>query len=248
MQSNSILLYTFAAPLLSSPLHTRDGGPGLAERCLRHWRRCTICLACNQDPHQPHYPLMTSKQVSGTQVGNTTKEEAYPVRVFRKSSEGWQRMKGANSKGQYVRIVASPSKGSILLEQIKVRISLSYVSEAGTRSCPVNRRRRMLLISVSEPSKILGLLFRAEKDCLAFTDRLMVLNPSLVASQPRSEDPSSPASTADSSEIVNSYVARLLNEPEFIQFVNGLESTLAATEDGEKMLQALASTAFKDSK
>jgi len=109
------------------------------------------------------------------------------------------------------------------------------------------------------PGRTIALVFRSEQECLDFSDRLLALNPppkkksddGLVGSATSAAAGSDVAAAADHQHqreddnddgVVLSYVARLLNDPQFLGFVQGLESRLNSSEDGKLMLDALSSS------
>lgn len=170
-------------------------------------------------------------------------EKEWPVRVYRQITTNapgkfaWQRLVATRqSSKKRVVVKAAPRKDCIVLRRLQIRIRL-VLSDNDTTTTPlrltVTRRRRRILISSNHKLKVLMLKFQSERDCLAFGDELVALNPMTVPTA-RSNNNNSNANN------VLFYVSRLLHDPDFANFCQRLESSLVSTPDGLKALQALA--------
>lgn len=112
-------------------------------------------------------------------------EKSWPVHVFRRTDQGWHRMRVTSSRrpGRSVTVKATPRRNYIALLRLQVRIRLVQPSTDTENSneivhTTVIRRRHCLLISSSQKLRSLLLRFRDVQACLEFVDRLQLLNPS----------------------------------------------------------------------
>jgi hypothetical protein len=171
-------------------------------------------------------------------------EKEWTCSVYRRTAcAGWEQMKALRSTGKAAVIKASPRKGCIVLRRIQVRILL-HANTSNKRSSTVEdethtvvvRRENRILVSSSRHRRALVLRFRSVKDCLEFCDRLNELNPPVLNSTcqegPRHDN-------GILQEDVAVAVGRLLHDPEFSKFAAGLEASIAASEDGALLLNAL---------
>jgi hypothetical protein len=92
----------------------------------------------------------------------------------------------------------------------------------------------------------LVLKFRSEQDCLEFADRFTALNPPKVlstegdaAAESGGGNLTRHVDSNDQSQEVLFYIARLLHDQDFVDYVNSLESCLASSADGAKILEVL---------
>ena len=183
-------------------------------------------------------------------------ENSWPVHVYRKTEQGWHRMKAqSSSTGRSVTVYATPRRNYIALLRLQVRIRLqsknktSSISDGGdTIHTTVIRRRHCLLVSSNQRLRSLVLRFRDVKACIAFADQLVALN-----SPPERrfllDDAASSASssmrhhgTVQENEQILSYVGRLLHSEDFAALVDNLEACILSSHDGARMLEALVNS------
>lgn len=192
-----------------------------------------------------------------------TVEKEWPVHFFRKTSRGWEQMQPRNGDGQLVAVKATPLAGCIVLRKLRVRVSLTTTtastttpqdksSEAAvqeTKSVMV-RRRSSILITSNQGLKAILLKFRTEKDCLDFSDQFIALNPLDLCIGQANDDTGGGGGTGNLSQVnagqqsqeVLFYIARLLHDPDFVNYVDSLESSLESSQDGAKILDVLTNT------
>jgi hypothetical protein len=185
-----------------------------------------------------------------TQVDCAEKE--WPVHLFRKTAKGWEKMQPKNKHNQLIVVNAKPREGCIVFLRLRIRVSLtssrkgSQEEEDESRSVVV-RRRSNIFISSNQGLKALVLKFRSEQECLEFADRFMTLNPPKLLSKEGDTAVESGAGNLarhvdsnDQSQEVLFYIARLLHDQDFVDYVNNLESCLSSTADGAKILEVLS--------
>jgi hypothetical protein len=192
-----------------------------------------------------------------SQVDHTEKQ--WPVHLFRKTTKGWEKMQPKNSRNQLVVVKATPREGCIVLLRLRIRVSLtprkSGQEEDESRSVVV-RRRASIFISSNQGLKALVLKFRSEQDCLEFADRFTALNPPKALLVSKEVDDTVAESggqnltrhidSHDQSQEVLFYIARLLHDQDFVDYVNNLESCLASSTDGAKILDVLTKAGITD--
>jgi len=170
-------------------------------------------------------------------------EQSWPVQVFRKTEQGWHRMRvTSSSRGRSVTVKATPRRKYIALLRLQVRIRLSS-SDDDAVSTTVIRRRHCLLVSCSNQKlRSLLLRFRDVSSCVEFADRLVALNPPSDAIQTDDNVANvvsrSHGTIADNQRVL-SYVGSLLHDEDFVNLVDSLEASITASEDGARMLEAL---------
>jgi len=176
----------------------------------------------------------------------------WPVHVYRRTELAWQKMQPKNASGQNVVIKATPRRNCIVLHRIQVRVRLlsNKKKDAGDDSeskTTVVRRRDCLLITSSQRLRALALKFRSEKDCLEFSDRLVALNPppekAILDKATSAKSMTRDHGTTSDSHQLLSYVGRLLHDEDFADMVDNLETCIASSEDGARMLDALVNEA-----
>ena len=152
------------------------------------------------------------------------------------------RLQATNKNGEIIPTTARVSKGLITIPEVKLRLDLtgaatSNKSDNGKPNLLTIRRRGATLAIAGEGSvrKVL-LKFRNETECKEFSDLFVELNPPRMLDNDRVPDGNQ---LADESGNALCYVARLLNEPDFVSYVNDLEGYLMSTEDGKQMLDSL---------
>jgi hypothetical protein len=181
-------------------------------------------------------PPPSTEQMSTTAA---TPEKEWPVRVYRQvtqadGSMSWERMIAKNAANRTVLVKATPRLSCIVLRRLQIRVRLSAASEPSLRMM-VTRRKDRILIASNQRLRVLMLKFRSIQECLAFSDQLVALNPAAVVVCPAQQQPA-----VEPNNQVAFYISRLLHDPEFASFCRRLESSLVASQDGLKALQALA--------
>jgi hypothetical protein len=205
-------------------------------------------------------------KVTNMTTTTAVNEKEWPVHVYRKTEQAWQKMQPTNSHGRTVVIKATPRRSCIVLHRIQVRIRLSASSNTNSNNDSTSqkepdesntfvvRRRDCILISSSQRLRSLVLRFRDEKACLEFSDLLVTLNPpperAILAgtNDETTEHASNYYDTREHGTIqdrqqVLSYVGRLLHDENFAELVDNLESCISSSEDGARMLFALVNGA-----
>lgn len=183
-----------------------------------------------------------------SQVDHAEKE--WPVHLFRKTAKGWEKMQPKNKRNQLVVIKAKPREGCIVILRLRIRVSLasrkgSQEEEDESRSVVI-RRRSSIFISSNQGLKALVLKFRSEQDCIEFADRFIALNPPKAlstegdtAAESGDGNLTRHVDSNDQSQEVLFYIARLLHDQDFVDYVNNLESCLTSSVDGAKILEVL---------
>lgn len=171
-------------------------------------------------------------------------EKEWHVKVYRKSETGWTSLQATNSNGRRISPRASVRDGSIVLPQIKSRIFLT--SRENNSFLPIQRRRDTILVRGTIGSRAVALRFRGENECLEFSNLLLslVLSDRLkenVEGGSAGSDKQHRASRGDAAEI-DSYIAKLLSDSNFLDFTKGLEATISSSEDLKLMLEAASKT------
>jgi hypothetical protein len=184
-----------------------------------------------------------------TQVDCAEKE--WPVHLFRKTAKGWEKMQPKNNHNQLIVVNARPREGCIVFLRLRIRVSLTSSrkgsqEEDESRSVVI-RRRSSIFISSNQGLKALVLKFRSEQDCLEFADRFTALNPPKLlstegdtAAESDGENLTRHVDSNDQSQEVLFYIARLLHDQDFVDYVNNLESCLSSSVDGAKILEVLS--------
>jgi hypothetical protein len=172
-------------------------------------------------------------------------EKEWPVALFRKTAKAGEKMQPKNNRNQLVVVKATPREGCIVFLRLRIRVSLTShkvsQNEDESRSVVI-RRRSSIFISSNQGLKALVLKFRSEQDCLEFADRFMALNPPKVLStegDTAGGNLTRHVDSNDQSQEVLFYIARLLHDQDFVDYVNNLESCLASSADGAKILEVL---------
>ena len=162
----------------------------------------------------------------------SSSEKEWPVRLYRfTESDGWQRQEGA-------KVAAAPRQDCIVIPAMRQKFSL-----VRQKSCVIRRGLCILLVS-QRRTRAMVLQFDSLPECLEFSDRFVELNPVLSVAETKG-DGENPAGTpcieaeiSEQKQIV-SYVARLLHDPDFLGFVEKLETYMSNTTDGAKILEGL---------
>lgn len=171
--------------------------------------------------------------------GATNKE--WSVQLYRLSATGWVVMRAKTAKGHPKSIKATVSQGSILIPAVNFRFYLTPKegeTTAKEQNINVIRRHQCVLIDKESGAtrRTIVLKFQSPQDALEFSDCLVALNPPKKLLEPKNLGEN--ATTGE----VTSFVARLMNDPDFLDFVYNLEQTLTDSDDGAQMLQALATS------
>jgi hypothetical protein len=194
-------------------------------------------------------------------------EKEWRVHVFRRMEKCWQKVVAKNSKGQSEILKAAPRQGSIVIRRLQVRIKLLPTnkkqhgnSEHEHTRVNVVRRRQCILITSSNPRRVLMLRFHDLKSCLEFSDHLVSLNPPPERAAFLGMEAQAGIETVFPSYLSNrddrtndfcirqilSYVGSLLHDPDFAQLVKNLEKSITSSEDGVSLLAALTSNEADD--
>ncbi len=198
-------------------------------------------------------------QIESNSTMASREKEEWHVKIFRRTERGWEKQ----TSGDGI-VTASPRKGCIEVRVLKLRIALSHEdddptshenSSVGDR-CLLVRRGKAILIHSTRRLRSIVLMFQSETECLEFSDRLVMLNPSNIQScslmtqnliaTPHPVDHGHAAATAleptraEYSQEAQSYLVRLLHDEGFLQLVQNIESNLTSSDDGVKMLNAFA--------
>ncbi|KAL7559735.1 hypothetical protein ACA910_002745 [Epithemia clementina (nom. ined.)] len=154
-------------------------------------------------------------------------------------------------------LFASPRKEAIIVRGLRLRINI----EPG--STVVTRRKNRITIESEQGTRSLMLLFPSITECQAFSDRLVQLNPlpcmlraelsgSEAIGEEQGENAASAANQIDESaasrilqshlrgvdhEEVVSYIARLIEMPDFRSYLEKLESLLENHPNGRLLVQ-----------
>lgn len=203
-------------------------------------------------PHSRHHrvllPLCTIVfHMASTSLPLSDQDQPqWPVHVFRKTSTGWERLRPYNAQGQLVLTHVTPREGCVIFPRLRLRVSLKSNDSHQYRSTVV-RRRNSILLSSSQGVKAMILRFQSLQECLDFSDRFVALNPLSVATDATKEQrdgtTEDDAAAAEQNQQVFFYMARLLHDQDFIDYVDNLEACLSSSEDGMKMLEALTKSA-----
>ena len=175
-------------------------------------------------------------------MSSDTRETEWPVSIFRKTTIGWERMVPKNKKGQIAIVKASARKDCIVVRRLRLRVSvISTKSEDQQQNrSVVVRRRDSILVSSSKSVRALVFKFATENDCKEFSDRFIAQNPHALLKNNVSDDGWAHVQDKQSqARDILSYIARLLQDPDFSHYIDGLENCLSSSEDGIKMLNAL---------
>jgi hypothetical protein len=160
-------------------------------------------------------------------------------------------------------VVVAPRKDCVVFPHLRQRFSLKSNTDQGT----VIRRDDKILLTSKRRVRALMLQFQSLQDCLDFTDHFLLLNnppqhhrlwssstSSLLddnkavvvaaawggaerESQPRFYR-QQPASSEEQEQVV-AHITRLLHDDEFLRFVHKVETYIARTDDGAKILTGL---------
>jgi hypothetical protein len=168
------------------------------------------------------------------------------VQVFRHSPKGHFRLEAKNKNGEILPLTVRICKGLIQIPEVKLRLDLkgNGKAEDNNNNKPtllfVRRRRDTIAIVGEGRMRKVVLKFRNETECKEFSDIFVKLNP-----PPLMDETQDPNSRQDESGEALTYVARLLNEPDFLSYVNDLETFLLSSEDGTEMVDALCAEQLK---
>ena len=145
----------------------------------------------------------------------TDKENTWPVLLYRRERDGWkkQELQSASSSSSSsssslskrnknrhqhsTTVMVAPRKECIVFPTLRQRFSLKSQTDQGT----VMRRNNKILLTSKRRTRSLLLQFQSLEDCLAFSDKFIILNPNLSAlslsSLPLSSSSSSSSSFGD---------------------------------------------------
>jgi hypothetical protein len=194
-------------------------------------------------------------------IMNVAEEKTWPVILYRCESDGWKKQEFVTTTAASSSIISNthqvrkqhfvavaPRKDCIVFPHLRQRFSLKSDTDQGT----VIRRDDKILLTSKRRMRALLLQFQSLQDCLDFSDRfLMMNNPPLPLSSFDEEDVAACAqndlerihgrqpASSDEQEQVVSYITRLLHDEEFLRFVHKVETYIARTDDGSKILRGL---------
>jgi len=180
-----------------------------------------------------------------TAVSLDTQETEWPVSIFRKTTIGWERMMPKNKIGQIAIVKASPRKDCIVVRRLRLRVSVASANDKDERKSRsvVVRRRSSILVSSNKSVRALVFKFATEKDCMEFSDRFIAHNPhALLKTDTLDDDWVHVQDKESQARDVLSYIARLLHDPDFANYIESLEKCLSSSEDGTRMLEGLVKT------
>ena len=123
----------------------------------------------------------------------TEKENTWPVLLYRRERDGWkkQELQSASSSSSSsssskrnknrhqhsTTVMVAPRKECIVFPTLRQRFSLKSQTDQGT----VMRRNNKILLTSKRRTRSLLLQFQSLEDCLAFSDKFIILNPNLSA-------------------------------------------------------------------
>lgn len=187
-------------------------------------------------------------------------QKGWPLDVYRRSSRGWQKQIPAGFEEYHnlkPNAMGKAMEGCVLVKRYRLKIKLQD-KKAGLTE--VVRRNKCLLFTPQSARHCQILLkFPSRKDCLAFSDELMILNKTLyetakntaknagpqmdagAAKKGTTEDATNPADRAagvQRSEMFHQIV-QLVHDESFLAFAAKIENLIQSSPDGEKILQAL---------
>ena len=161
----------------------------------------------------------------------------WPVKVYRRTKDrGWE-----TAETQRQTIYASPCVGGVEIRQFRVRIRVFKETMSSVARC--TKRRNLLYLSTRSQTGSIVLQFNSVTAANDFFDELLDLNGRKIGR-------STEVSSNPSPEVMNdedlqrhkqdtlSYLARLLHDNDFQDFVKNVEKSLTSSEDGAKMLAA----------
>ena len=171
-----------------------------------------------------------------------TVPHGWAVNIYRHTKDrGWET---AGTE----RVYASPCVGGVEIRQFRVRIRVFNNEEAKLSSAArCTKRRNLLFLSTRSQTGSIILKFRSVAACNDFFDELLDLNG-------RKIDPNAKCAEDNSKKVASNamdgkdiqrrkqdtllYLARLLHDDDFQDFVKNVEESLTSTDDGTKMLAA----------
>lgn len=195
-------------------------------------------------------PTSTPNEMTRPICGETRPidEKTWLVVLYRCETDGWKRQEvaedapSANSSQWHQHAVAvAPRNECVVFPNLRQRFSLKSETDQGT----VIRRDDRILLTSKRRVRALLLQFQSLQDSLEFSDRFLELNPppSLEEDEATTFDLEraqgrQPAGSIEQEQVV-SYIARLLHDDGFLQFVHKMETYICSTDDGAKILRGL---------
>ena len=179
--------------------------------------------------------------VTATSPCNNT-AHGWPVTVYRHTKDrGWQRAAPQ-------RVWASPCMGGVEIRQFRVRIRVFQDARSST-AARCTKRRNLLYLSTRSQTGSIVLKFLSVTAVNEFFDELLDLNGRKIGSKVGSTDDETITRNDQVQAVIDttiqrrerdtlSYLARLLYDNDFQNFVKHVEKTLMSTDDGIKMLAA----------
>lgn len=164
--------------------------------------------------------------------------------MFRHTPEGnLVRLEAKNKNNELLPVTVRVAKGLLTIQEVKLRLSLHEKKDVHEKKCGTDKKpllvvvqRRRDTVSIGSNGRIqkVFLRFRNEAECREFSDAFVKLNPPLII-----DDQARSAPKEDSAGEVLNYVTRLLNEPDFLAYVDSLEKCILSSDDGRQMLESL---------
>jgi hypothetical protein len=144
-------------------------------------------------------------------------------------------------------VYASPCVGGVEIRQFRVRIRVFKETSSSAARC--TKRRNLLFLSTRSQTGSIILKFRSVAECNDFFDEMLDMNGRKPGSTKECGDDKAKRGSAslhnmDHKDIQRRkqdtllYLARLLHDDDFQDFVKNVEDSLSSTEDGAKMLEA----------
>ena len=185
-----------------------------------------------------------SSSIMNSTPASETATLGWAVNIYRHTKDrGWET---AGTE----RVYASPCVGGVEIRQFRVRIRVFNNKEATMPSAArCTKRRNLLFLSTRSQTGSIILKFRSVTACNGFFDELLDLNGRNIGSNAECAKDMSKKSSISSNDMDDKdvqrrkqdtllYLARLLHDDDFQDFVKNVEESLTSTEDGAKMLGA----------
>jgi hypothetical protein len=173
----------------------------------------------------------------------------WPVKVYRHTKDrGWENatVDGANNtSSNTTTILATPCVGGVEIRHFRVRIRVFPKKKSTNTASRCTKRRNLLFVSTRNQTGSIVLAFPSIALCNEFFDELLDLNGRRRFQVVEKQRPAS-AEAAQNTESDErrrtqdtlSYLARLLHDKDFGNFVKSVEESLTSTQDGANMLAA----------
>uniref|UniRef100_A0A8J9WZ67 Uncharacterized protein n=1 Tax=Phaeodactylum tricornutum TaxID=2850 RepID=A0A8J9WZ67_PHATR len=178
------------------------------------------------------------------------RDHEWPVVVYRKLSVGWEKLirkkaqhSTSPSRAHSAVVKLSPRTGCLVVRQLRLRINLapSQEDKQNKNRGLIVRRRNTLLVRPNRRTTTVVFRFESDTECLAFSDMFVELNPQVKVHSSKSQHHGTTGddSTTCQAQDALSFLARLLYDDDFLEYVDHLESCMKSSEDGAKILESL---------